>query len=522
MNKIMKRKARHSIPDSGAHRVVSPETGQAGRMTTPAAAEPAKEGWKLPFSPRLQGWLLGLLLGGLLIAAAVIRVYGARNDLWVDEIWSFALLREISSPWQVFTSIHHENNHYLNSLWLCLAGIHGNWPGYRIPSIVAGVGSVMLAGMIARRRNAGAAWLAMLVVAFSYVQILYSSEARGYSEVVFFAFLSFYALEKYFEKPGWRFALLFSISSILGFASHLIFLNFFCAAVLWSGWRFLQSGRGVGHALKALCACHAAPASFFIALYFVDIRRMTIGGGRRASWASTYADSLAWALGAPPGQYILWAASLLTVVLFIAGLWILLRERSDSWIFFAGVIVVIPILLAIGRNSGVNYVRHFLVGMSFFLILLSYVLAALYQRGWPGRILCLLLLAGYFAANAWHTISLFRYGRGQYVQAARYLAENTIGDVVTVGSNKDLATLLTLNLYMKEAMGNKRGEYYQRASWPQGGAEWFIYSKESFEEPTPPGIWFPDDDGNIFALVKSFQSAPLSGQHWFIFHNREK
>jgi hypothetical protein len=88
-------------------------------------------------------------------------------------------------------------------LWLYRAGFHGNWPGYRIPSIAAGVGSVVLAGLIGLRRNAPAACFAMMLVAFSYVQILYSSEARGYAEVVFFSFLSYYALDKYLEKRAW-------------------------------------------------------------------------------------------------------------------------------------------------------------------------------------------------------------------------------------------------------------------------------------------------------------------------------
>jgi len=476
--------------------------------------QPANEGVESPFSPRVRGWLLGLLL----IVAAALRIYGALNELWLDEIWSLRLVGNISSPLQVFTKIHHDNNNYLNSLWLYWCGFHGNWPGYRIPSIVAGVGSVMLAGMIGRRRNTRAAWFAMLLVAFSYVQILYSSEARGYSEAVFFSFLSFYALETYLEKQGWQSALLFSISSILGIASHLIFLNFLFAAILWSGWRFIKSGLGLKHTIKGMLACHAAPAAFLTALYFVDIRHQTFGGGAK-NGPGVYADSLAWTLGAPPGHFGMLLTSLLAVALFIAGIWILRREKSDSWIFFIGVILAVPILLAIIRHSDVLYVRHFIVGMAFLLILFSFVLATLYQRGLRGRTVCVLLLAGYFVLYGWHTISLFKFGRGHYGEAARFLAEHTKAPVVTIGGDHDFRIDTVLQFYAREAMGNKTARYYPVNSWPQGGPEWFISQKESFEDPAPPGEQYTDGAGNTYEWVKTFQSAPLSGLHWFVCHN---
>src|ERR1039458_4360688 len=105
---------------------------------TASPPQPEKRVVEFPRSSRNQYWLLGLLL----LTAALIRYYGALNDLWLDEIWSVRLVEKISSPWQVFTKIHHDNNDYLNSLWLYFCGFHGNWPGYRIPSLVAGVGNV--------------------------------------------------------------------------------------------------------------------------------------------------------------------------------------------------------------------------------------------------------------------------------------------------------------------------------------------------------------------------------------------
>ena len=88
----------------------------------------------------------------LLALATVIRVFGALNDLWLDEVWSLKWVGAITAPWQVFTGIHHDNNHYLMTLWMYLLGPWQRfWIVYRIPSIAAGIGTVALAGQIARR-----------------------------------------------------------------------------------------------------------------------------------------------------------------------------------------------------------------------------------------------------------------------------------------------------------------------------------------------------------------------------------
>ena len=122
---------------------------------------------------------------------------------------------------------------YLNTLYLYLVGPHGNWPGYRIPSI---------SGRRRRRRPGRAdrspsecsqALSALLLTGFSYVLVLYSSEARGYASAVFFAFLSFYLLDRYWETKRWPLALMFSLSTVLGVLSHLVFWGF--TPRRWSG-----------------------------------------------------------------------------------------------------------------------------------------------------------------------------------------------------------------------------------------------------------------------------------------------
>jgi len=86
--------------------------------------------------------------------------------------------------------------------------------------------------------------------------------------------------------------------------------------------------------LQFLLACYAVPAAFLVALYFVDIRHLMVGGGTE-NGPGVYINSFAWALGAPPGHFSLLFIALLALVVFIAGLWALRREKSGSWIFLS-------------------------------------------------------------------------------------------------------------------------------------------------------------------------------------------
>ena len=138
----------------------------------------------------------------LIVAVAVLlRARSAMNDLWMDEIWSVELVRELHSPLEVFTKTHHDNNHYLNSLFIYFLGQRGNWPGYRIPAVAAGLGAIILAWLIGRHRDRTTAFFSMFLVSFSYVMILCSSEARGYAPLIFFCFLCFLVLESLLARP---------------------------------------------------------------------------------------------------------------------------------------------------------------------------------------------------------------------------------------------------------------------------------------------------------------------------------
>ena len=464
------------------------------------------------------------IAGSILIVAlaAVIRIRAAHNDLWLDEIWSIDFATLITSPLDVFTKIHHDNNHYLNTLWLYCVGPHGNWLQYRILSIVAGIGTVILAGLIGRERNMATAVFAMALTTGSYVLILYSSEARGHASVIFFSFLSYYLLDRYLKEQRSTVALLFSFSAVLGLLSHLIFLNFYLAAALWSAVHLIRTQRSVKRVLVGLCLCHAAPVAFVALIYFVDVRHIQLGGGTSINLLHASLDFLTWALAPPFADWMRPLSCALTLLVFAAGIVMLWREKSDATIFFVGVTAVFPVLLAFISHTESLYLRHFVIGIAFLLIIFSFFLAWLYERGIWGKAICLILLAAFFVANSFPLAALLKYGRGHYRDAVRFMAEHSRKDVVTIGGDHDFRIPIVLQFYARQAMGNKRAQYLDHDSLPPEGPEWVVFHKESFENPAPPAASIHDKTGNDYDLAQTFPTAPLSGLHWYLYHNRAK
>ncbi len=461
----------------------------------------------------------------ILLAAATLRIIAAQGDLWLDEIWSLETASHIASPLDVFTTVHNDNNHYLNTLFLYMVGTFGPWCGYRDFSILTGLGAVAAAGWIGCRRNVRAGLPAMWLVGFSYVMILYSSEARGYGAAVFFALLAFESLDRYFQTGRRRLAVLFALGAAAGLLSHLTFVSFYLATLVWSGywwlkWRkWLRANRRLLRATADVFLCHAVPAALLATLYFVDIRHIVFNGGTCSNPLEAYETAVAWTLAAPAAGYAVLLACLAAAVVLVAGLRLLSRERPDLAVFFAGAIVVFPLLLTFASETGVFYVRYFIIAVAFFLVLLSCVLADIYRRGAGGKTICILLLLAFLAANGRHLADLFENGRGRYSEAVRFMAENSTQSPTTVGTGDVYPAESVLRYHGLIALGDRMPQYVSKNAWPPHGPEWILCQKESFEPPLPEVEELRDSAGNRYEFVKTFPAAPLSGLHWFLYHN---
>ncbi|MGN6367929.1 MAG: hypothetical protein ACTHN5_06675 [Phycisphaerae bacterium] len=147
-------------------------------------------------------------LAGLMVVGGVLRWLGARNEFWLDEILSLNTVRKLKSPWEVFTGIHWDNNHYLNSLYLYL--VHGETDPVVLRgfSIVCGVLTIVAAWWLGSQRGKGVAWVYAGMVACSYPLIHFSSEARGYSGAVLGMVAACGALGAWMETRTWGMGIL--------------------------------------------------------------------------------------------------------------------------------------------------------------------------------------------------------------------------------------------------------------------------------------------------------------------------
>jgi hypothetical protein len=474
---------------------------------------------------------LALAAGALvLLLAAAVRIRSADNSLWLDEIWPIHQVSSLTAPWQVLTRIHSDANHYLNSLWLYVIGSKGNWAGYRAPSVLAGVGTVAVAGWIGRKRSPATGCFALLLTGFSYVLIVYSSEARGYATLTLFALLAYASLDRHLTTHRWGSAVLFSCSAALGLLSHLTFAGFLLAAFPWALLRLRRSRRPAKAIAASLAGCFAPPTVLLTVLYVVDLRFLDVNGGATPGLGRCVVESLAWTFGHPGGTVLAplplptftpaLAAAAAVGLGLVAGIVYLARTDPVAIVVFGGTIVVAPVLLVVGSGSEVLYVRYFIVPILFLLLLFSFMLGALDASGRIGRILSGALLAGYLFSNGRQLPALFALGRGDNAGAIAYIRDHSRDRPITVTGDIDFRIGTVVNFFRATEPADRSLRYLTTMHFGGRGVEWLVGERESFEPPALPEREYVDAEGHRFAFVQAFPAAPLSGLHWFLYHNR--
>ena len=269
-----------------------PRPGPAGKSTAPPiAAEPR------PAPVVSLSWPVLAMIVACLWLAAFLRIWAATDEFWMDEIWSlFDFAGDANSPLDIFRA-HHDNNHYLVTLWMYLLGPNqGNWVLYRVPSILAGIGTVLLAAVIGAAGDRGDARGHDSYRRIIRADLLFLRSARlcvggllllgrdvGHGSLSSTRSLSANVL--------------FVVATILGVLSHLTFVEVYFALVAWSCigcWKISTTPRD---ALWLLARLHVVPFGVFALLYMVDVRWMKIGGGDIRTIEDVLASTLALVAG---------------------------------------------------------------------------------------------------------------------------------------------------------------------------------------------------------------------------------
>jgi hypothetical protein len=465
--------------------------------------------------PPLHALMLWMAVGSFAVGTA-LRVFAAHNDLWFDEVWTLQLLRErVHSFGDVFTNLKHSNNHHLCSLWMWLVGQNASALMYRLPSVLASIGTIVLAGLIGLRQSRLEGCVAVILTSWSYLLIHFGTEARGYSLAIFFALLAWYALQQFEERRSWIWIVVFWSAVMLGFLAHLEFAVCFAGLVVWSLWRFTRNRQKWRKAVLDLFALFTLPVALMLVFYFVAIRGMEVAGGPTYRLWPLAVKTASYTLGGPGSGAAAGVIALLAVAALCVALIYLMVEGDDRWIFYAVVIVAPLALIAIQRFEQL-YIRYFMISVAASLLLLAAGYSALSRPGVAGIGLALTLLTIFVIGNAAHTITLLRFGRGQYLVALRFIEAHSVESQVVVTSDHDFRNAMLVNYYKRYLERPDSMRYTNGPTLKEGGADWLILHR--FELTSPPDR-VTDVYRNTYQLVRIYRYSDLSGWNWLLYHN---
>ena len=138
---------------------------------------------------------------GIMLIAFLLRLPEFFITLAYDEIWTLTNFTQL--PWyKLLFDLTLPNNHPLNSITVKFMTLFNFSQEYiRLPNLFAGLGSVVLAGLLGKRLagNGGMLW-SMFFMAVNAPLIVYSCQARGYSLQVFGLLLFAYSVLRSAEK----------------------------------------------------------------------------------------------------------------------------------------------------------------------------------------------------------------------------------------------------------------------------------------------------------------------------------
>jgi hypothetical protein len=459
-----------------------------------------------------------LVLVGLALAWPIAtRLAMARTELWLDEIWSWQWSRTVVSPAQVFTGIHLDNNHYLVTLWMFLVGDRRDALLYRLPALVAGIGTVPLLWMISSRRSRVGGVIAAMLGGTSYLLAIYSSEARGYVPAVFFSLVCLDQMQRWFEKPAGARRVVFALSAAVGLCWHLTFVYPYAGIVCWQTavlWKRRQPWRSI---VRELLPWHLPAATLLVALYWIDLRHLQIAGGAPYPLGRTFSEICGFTLGlAPtwPGSIAIIALVVVPVVCLVevVALW---RARDPMLALYFGGLVVPFLSIAVWRPATL-YPRYLLTCVPLLLLLLSGLVSrGIAAGGWkrPVTALALVLVA---EGNMRQTLDFFPNARGQYVRALRGIQSEAGGSVVTLGSEYDFRVQALLQYYAPLLSPTPVVDFITGDKWLVKPPDWVIF--DSIDPTSTPKPRIVLKNHVVYGLVRDYERATfLSGFDWYVY-----
>jgi hypothetical protein len=361
--------------------------------------------------------------GAILLLALILRILGARGDLWLDELWSLKLIDEIKARHDFFWGLAVDNNHYLNTLWLWIVGADAPVLVQRGLSILLGLATVACAGLALRRSGAAGMLCAMVLFAVSYPMENYGSEARGYAGLILMTLLAILLTENA-TAGSTRDRRWLGVANVLGVLFQPIMLGAIAGLMAWSAWMRRPSGMNPA-AIRGTVLNTATTFSWTVRLLIPVAAAIAFGvihaEGYRiagsvpftvAGFVTGYGGILHLLLGLPDAAPD-WLALLIGAVVCALGWQFTRRSAPNRAALTLIFLVVLPLAMFIVRLPNIHFPRYYLASAVVFLLVLSELFAAAWNRGGAVRLLGLALFAAIAVGNLADVSWLLRNGRDQ-------------------------------------------------------------------------------------------------------------
>jgi hypothetical protein len=341
-----------------------------------------------------------LSLAAIVALGLALRIVSAGGGLWIDEAWSAVLVDRAATPLGVFVAINHDNNHYLNSLWMLALGFGADPLALRSLSIATGTLTILVAAAIGARRSTRHALVTALLFAISPILVNYGSEARGYAPMLLAATAAILVVARWLETraPTRPVAWTLGALTLVGLLAQLTMLFVTVAIGAWIALTLRQNSSTRAAAIATVRVM--APSIVAVLLVFglllgaaaASVTGLQVGDYCPFAFSSLFAAigvMIATTIGATalPG----WAIAAVALVVLGAVWHALRRDRPMAW-FHAVAILGLPtgfILLHVA-NSGIP--RYFLLSSIAILLLVGDAIADLLARGSAKRIAGAVLL----------------------------------------------------------------------------------------------------------------------------------
>jgi hypothetical protein len=429
---------------------------------------------------RLAPWILVCILGGL-----VLRIIGAKGDLWQDEIWTFGLLRTISSPLGIFLDMSADNNHFLNTLYLYYVGPDASPLAQRAFSILLGTATIAAVAFLLRRAHWSAIAFGTALFAFGYPLVHYGSEARGYAGFLLCMVISIGLVERELAQPSRRTRIWLGLSNFAGTLFQPIMVGTVAVLIAWCVWDRWRQGATLRQALATTQKTFSTTVRLLLVVLLLAVVAVYRVGGYKIlatepfDWESVirgYGGMLRFLLGVPAStpDWVVLAGTLLVTAAALTAARGRLGRRAP---LYAIAIFALPAALFCAELPNLSIYRYYLLPSVALLLLMTELFALAWRMGGWRRALALAFGAAFAIGTAVELADFYAYGRGSYQAVTRTIGES---ESPRVTSNLDGVASTMLEFYA-ERLRLPLG-YVSNQAFCGSGVTWLV---ETIDKPAP-------------------------------------